>query len=260
MCVVQARIVSAAATEAAHSEKAGAVGRQQALAAAPGAAKQQPAVTAAQQTPTREPAVRVQRAQQAQQAQQAAVQQPRFESPAGARPEAPRARHAAADHAGSSFFRDAVSELGQAPSEASLKKASQSRDLSFAAAATSELAPAPRMSALRARAQSAGPRTSRQQQLAAMTVTPHGQAPAGFTGRQYSLARESREGAEHSAYDFGRALESKRPRAHAAAAPRAAPAATRAQPAATRAQPAAAPARQPRFDRQMLATVSVCMF
>ena len=254
MCVVQARIVSAAATEAAHSEKAGAVGRQQALAAAPGAAKQQPAVTAAQQTPTREPAVRVQRAQQA------AVQQPRFESPAGARPEAPRARHAAADHAGSSFFRDAVSELGQAPSEASLKKASQSRDLSFAAAATSELAPAPRMSALRARAQSAGPRTSRQQQLAAMTVTPHGQAPAGFTGRQYSLARESREGAEHSAYDFGRALESKRPRAHAAAAPRAAPAATRAQPAATRAQPAAAPARQPRFDRQMLATVSVCVF
>ena len=27
-------------------------------------------------------------------------------------------------------------------------------------------------------------------------VTEHGQAPAGFVGKQYSLARESREGAE----------------------------------------------------------------
>lgn len=72
---------------------------------------------------------------------------PRFRSPAGARPEVP---HAAAAHQTSSFFRDAVSELGAAPSAAALERASAHDKLSFDAAAKSELAPAPSMYMLRA--------------------------------------------------------------------------------------------------------------
>ena len=72
---------------------------------------------------------------------------PRFRSPAGARPVVP---HAAAAHQTSSFFRDAVSELGVAPSAAALERASAHDKLSFDAAAKSELAPAPRMYMLRA--------------------------------------------------------------------------------------------------------------
>jgi hypothetical protein len=214
------------------------------------AVTQRAAVSASLHTPTREPAVHVQ--------QQLTVRQPRFESPAGEHPMDPRprsARHQGDEHhgdevrAGSTFFRDAVSELGQAPSAASLKKATQGQDLTFAAAAASELAPAPRLSTLRANPYNAVPRTSRQQQLAAMTVTPHsdvtahvtehGQAPAGFVGRQYSLARESREGAEQAAYDFARSFQNKR-HIHSAPSP------TTAAPHAPAA--AAAPARKPRFD------------
>jgi len=196
---VQARIVAAASAEAKQHETAS-TSRQQLLAAAP--AKAAPAVNAVQQQqqqlePTQEPAVNVQEARQ-----------PRFRSPAGARPEVPRAT--SARHT-SSFFRDAVSELGAAPSTAALEKASAHDNLSFDAAAKSELAPAPRMSVLRAQAHAA--HTTSQQQLAAMTVTPHGRAPAGFSGRQYSLTRESSEGATNSAYDFGRQLARGRPRA-----------------------------------------------
>ena len=149
------------------------------------------------------------------QKQHTAVRQPHFDSPAGARPVAPRAASVRRGD-GSSFFSDAVSELGQAPSAAALKKASAHADLSFDAAARSELAPAPRMSTLRS--MTAGPHTSQQQQLASMTVTQHGKAPAGYAGRQFSLARDSRESAGDAAYDFGRELASRRPRPAATAA------------------------------------------
>ena len=208
---VNKRVVSAAIAEAnQHENKAPSIARQQALATEPTEHQQQLA-------PKQEPAVHV-------------IRQPRFKAHAGARPVQPRVASA-----GSTFFRDAVSELGTAPSSAALKQASAKSDLSFDAAARSELAPAPRLSVLRAQDHNEDAAT--QQQLAdAMTVTPHGTAPAGFAGKQYSLARESREGDESSAYDFGDMLASGRrvpveraQQAHKASPARKAPPAPRVQ-------------------------------
>ena len=189
---VQARVAAAAAVEAKqHDARSGAThsSRQQVLAAVKATGATKPAQQQQQQqlAPTQEPAVSVHE-----------QQQPRFNSPSGARPLSP---HHALARQGSSFFSDAVSELGRAPSSADLKKASAHADLSFDAAAKSELAPAPTMSELRS--SMSAPHTTSQQQLASMTVTPHGKAPQGYAGRPFSLARESRESAGNAAYDFG---------------------------------------------------------
>ena len=194
---VQARVAAAAAVEAKQHEarsEATRSSRQQVLAAVKATGASTRPKTAQQQqqqlAPTQEPAVSVHEQQQ--------QQPPRFNSPSGARPLSP---HRALARQGFSFFSDAVSELGRAPSSADLKKASAHADLSFDAAAKSELSPAPRMSVLRS--SMSAPHTTSQQQLASMTVTPHGKAPQGYAGRQFSLARESRESAGNAAYDFG---------------------------------------------------------